>query len=123
MFISSVSRHDGLNAYDRSKGGEHYRVVGEIGTFLEGYFKAKLRRIAREMSLMMLERLIKEGLHGLDKLLAGMVREGITDLHDGIWALSEGGELNDALVRYLEEAIWLQESTSEEGPTDKIPKL
>ncbi len=72
---------------------------------------------------MMIERLVKEGLRGLDKLLAGIVREGNTDLHDGIRALSEGGELNGALVRYLEEAIWLQESTSEEGPTNKIPKL
>ena len=52
-----------------------------------------------------------------------MVREGKADLCDGIRALSEGRELNGALVRYLEEAIQLQESTSEEGPTDKIPTL
>ena len=72
---------------------------------------------------MMLERLVKEGLRGLDKLLAGMVREGSTDLRDGICASSEGGKLNGTLVRYLEEAIRLQEATSEEGPSDKIPTL
>jgi len=78
--------------------------VEEIGTFLEGYRKAEVSRIARETSSMMLERLVKEGVRGLDKLLAGMVREGDTDLNDGIQASSEGGELNGALVRYLEEA-------------------
>ena len=96
--------HDGFNADDKSKGGGHYRVVEEIGTFLEGYRKAEVRRIARETSSMMLERLVKEGVRGLDKLLAGMVREGDIDLNDGIQASSEGGELNGALVRYLEEA-------------------
>ena len=87
------------------------------------YRKAEVRHIARETSSMMLERLVKEGLRGLDKLLAGMIREGNTDPRDGIRALSEGGELNGALVRYLEEAIRLQESTSEEGPTNKISTL
>ena len=84
---------------------------------------AEVRRIARETSSMMLERLVNKGLRGFDKLLAGMVREGNTDLRDGIRASSEGGKLNGALVRYLEEAIRLQESTSEEGPTNKIPTL
>ena len=115
--------HDGFNAYDRSKGRGHYCVVEEIATFLKGYRKAEVRHIARETLSMMLERLVKEGLRGLDKFLAGMVREGNTDLRDGIRALSEGGELNGALVRYLEEEIRLQESASEEGPTNKIPTL
>ena len=85
----------------------------EIGTFLEGYRKAEIRRIARETSSMILERLVKEGICGLVELLAGMVREGDTDLNDGIQASSEGGELNGALVRYLE-------TTSEEGSDAKI---
>ena len=75
----------------------------EIGTFLEGYRKAEIRRIARETSSMILERLVKEGVRGLVELLAGMVREGDTDLNDGMQASFEGGELNGALVRYLEE--------------------
>jgi hypothetical protein len=108
--------HDGFNADDRSKGGGHYRIVEEIGTFLEGYRKAEVRRIARETSSMMLERLVKEGVRGLDKLLAGMVREGDTDLSDGLRALSEGGELNGALVRYLEEAIRSQEQRVKREP-------
>ena len=111
--------HDGFNADDKSKGGGHYRVVEEIGTFLEGYRKAEVRRIARETSSMMLESLVKEGVRGLDKLLAGMVREGDTDLKDGIQASSEGGELNGALVRYLEEAIRSQEQRVKRDPMPK----
>lgn len=111
--------HDGFNADDKLKGGGHYRVVEEIGYFLEGYRKAEVRRIARETSSMMLERLVKEGVRGLDKLLAGMVREGDTDLNDGIKASSEGGELNGALVRYLEEAIRSQEQRVKRDPMPK----
>ena len=38
-FELRANGHDGLNAGDRSKGGGHYRVVEEIGTFLDGYRK------------------------------------------------------------------------------------
>ena len=33
-FELHANGRDGFNAYDRSKGGGHYRVVEEIGTFL-----------------------------------------------------------------------------------------
>ncbi len=46
--------HDSFNADNKSKGGGHYRVVEEVGSFLEGYRNAKVRRIARETSTMML---------------------------------------------------------------------
>jgi len=54
---------------------------------------------------MMLEKLIKEGVHELDQLLTGMVREGNNhNLGEDMWTLPDGGELNGALVRYLEES-------------------
>ena len=109
--------HDGFNADDKSKGGGHYRVVEEVGSFLEGYRKAEVRRIARETSTMMLDRLVKEGVRGLDRLLAGMAREGDDGMLPGeMRANSEGGELNGALVRYLEEAIRAQERRVKRDP-------
>ena len=109
--------HDGFNADDKSKGGGHYRVVEEVGSFLEGYRKAEVRRIARETSTMMLDRLVREGVRGLDRLLAGMAREGDDGMLPGeMRANSEGGELNGALVRYLEEAIRAQERRVKRDP-------
>jgi hypothetical protein len=104
--------HDGMAADDKSKGGGHYREVENVGGFLEGYRKAEVRRISRETSTMLLDRLVKEGVKGLDQLLAGMVREG-GDLGD----FKEGGELNGALVRYLEEAIRAQEQRVKKTPS------
>ena len=98
--------HDGMAADDRSEGGGHYREVEKVGSFLEGYRKAEERRVARETSSMLLQRLVKEGVKGLDQLLAGMVREGDDN---SVASSSEGGELNSALVRYLEEAVREQE--------------
>ena len=97
--------HDGMAADDKSQGGGHYRECEKVGSFLEGFRKAEERRVARETATMLLERLVKEGVKGLDQLLAGMVREG-DDLGDMV---STEGELNGALVRYLEEAIREQE--------------
>ncbi|KAL9188791.1 hypothetical protein ACHAXT_007169 [Thalassiosira profunda] len=98
--------HDGMAADDKSKGGGHYREVEKVGSFLEGFRKAEERRVARETSTMLLDRLVKEGVKGLDQLLSGMVREGD---EQSVSAGGEAGELNSALVRYLEEAIREQE--------------
>ncbi len=108
--------HDGMAADDKSKGGGHYREVENVGGFLEGYRKAEVRRISRETSTMLLDRLVKEGVKGLDQLLAGMVREG-DDLGGDFTSTSEGGELNGALVRYLEEAIRAQEQRVKKTPS------
>ena len=68
--------HDGFDADDRSKGGGHYREVEKVGSFLDGYRRSEERRVARETAAMMLDRLVREGVRGLDSLLAGMTREG-----------------------------------------------
>jgi len=100
--------HDGMAADDVSQGGGHYREVAKVSSFLEGYRKAEERRVARDTSTMLLDRLVKEGVKGLDLLMAGMVREG-DDASYMQGEDSQGGELNGALVRYLEEAIREQE--------------
>ncbi|KAL7550051.1 hypothetical protein ACHAWF_013291 [Thalassiosira exigua] len=103
--------HDGMAADDVSKGGGHYREVVKVASFLEGYRKAEERRVARETATMLLDRLVREGIRGLDDLLAGMVREG----EDVEYANAEAGvgELNSALVRYLDGAIRDQEKRVE----------
>ena len=102
--------HDGMAADDISNGGGHYREVEKVRSFLEGYRKAEERRVARETATMLLDRLVKDGIGGLDQLLAGMIREGDEASYT---AASDGGELNSALVRYLEEAIREQEQRVE----------
>ncbi len=97
--------HDGMAADDKSEGGGHYREVEKVGSFLNAFRKAEERRIARETTTMLLDRLVKGGVVGLDKMLSGMIREG--EYTHGSQAGE--GELNTALVRYLEEAIREQE--------------
>lgn len=94
--------HDGYAADDRSKGGGHYREVEKVGTFLEGYRRAEDRGIARETATMLLDKLVKEGVRGLDGMLFAMAKgEGSGS--------GDAGELNDALVVYLDGAIREQE--------------
>lgn len=104
--------HDGFAADDIANGGGHYREVEKVRSFLEGYRKAEERRVARETATMLLDRLVKDGISGLDQLLAGMIREGDEASYT---AASDGGELNSALVRYLEEAIREQEQRVEKS--------
>lgn len=107
--------HDGMAADDVSKGGGHYREVTKVGSFLEGFRKAEERRVARETSTILLDRLVREGVKGLDSLLAGMVREGSEV--DYVNGEVGAGELNGALVRYLEEAIREQEKRVKNAPS------
>jgi hypothetical protein len=105
--------HDGMAADDASKGGGHYREVEKVRSFLEGFRKSEERRISRETSTMLLDRLMEEGVTGLDQLLSSMPKEG----EDTSYMLGvdggEAGELNSALIRYLEEAIREQEQRVE----------
>lgn len=94
--------HDGMSADDVSKGGGHYREVRKVGAFLEGYRRAEVRRIARETATMLLDKLVNEGVKGLDLMLATMGKAG----DDGA---GNAGELNDSLTEYLNEAIRQQE--------------
>jgi hypothetical protein len=97
---------DGINGDDKRKGGGHYLEVTKVGTFLEGFRKAEIRRIARETITMLLDQLVTGGVKGLDQMLMTMAR-GSEDTGDC-------GELNDSLVKYLDDAIRDQEKKVEQ---------
>lgn len=96
---------DGINGDDKAKGGGHYDVVIKVGTFLDGFRKAEVRRRARETTTMLLDRLVSSGVKDLDQMLMTMTKGG-----EGT---SEVGELNDSLVKYLDDAIRDQEKKVE----------
>lgn len=102
--------YDGMAADDREKGGGHYREVEKVRSFLEAFRKSEDRRVARETSTMLLDKLVKEGVAGLDQMLASMPKEGDDASH---MLRGEAGVLNSALIRYLEEAIREQEQRVE----------
>ena len=97
---------DGMAGDDKDKGGGHYLEVQKVGTFLEGFRKAEVRRIARETSTMLLDKLVGEGVKSLDQMLITMTK-GTDDS-------SEAGELNDSLIDYLEDAVRQQEKKVEQ---------
>jgi hypothetical protein len=96
---------DGMNGDDKKKGGGHYSEVTKVGTFLEGFRKAEVRRRARETTTMLLDRLVSGGAQGLDQMLMTMTK--------GDEGTSESGELNDSLVKYLDQAVRDQEKKVE----------
>jgi hypothetical protein len=83
--------HDGMAGDNIEKGGGHYREVNKVRAFLEGYRKAEVRRVARETTTMLLDKLASEGVQGLDFMLASMTKA------------------SDDLVEYLGDAIRQQE--------------
>mmetsp|Transcript_30268 Transcript_30268/g.46327 ORF Transcript_30268/g.46327 Transcript_30268/m.46327 type:complete len:690 (+) Transcript_30268:100-2169(+) len=97
---------DGINGDDKDKGGGHFLEVAKVGTFLEGFRKAEVRRIARETTTMLLDQLVTGGVKGLDSMLMTMTKGGDDS--------SDSGELNDSLVKYLEEAVREQENKVEQ---------
>jgi hypothetical protein len=97
---------DGINGDDKKKGGGHYLEVQKVGTFLDGFRKAEVRKNARETTSMLLDTLVTEGVKGLDQRLMIMTK-GSDDS-------SDSGELNDALVKYLEDAVRDQEKKIEQ---------
>lgn len=90
---------DGMAGDDKERGGGHYREVSKIRAFLEGYRRAEVRRMARETAAMLLDKLVAEGVEGLDLTLSSMMRSS-DDTGD-----VPGSELNDSLLDYLNDAI------------------
>jgi hypothetical protein len=93
---------DGMWGDNTEKGGGHYREVSKVRAFLEGYRRAEVRQIARETTAMLLDSLVSEGVEGLDTTLATMTRSSDD-------TSKYGGELNDSLLEYLNDAIRQQE--------------
>ena len=99
--------YDGAFGDDETKGGGHYRQVSLVRSFLEGFRRAEVRRLARETATMLLDRLVQDGIEGLDQTLSTMSRVG-DDVN------LEAGELNDSLLDYLNDAIRQQERKVEQ---------
>lgn len=111
--------HDGMAADDKENGGGHYQEVEKVRSFLNGFRKSEERRIARETSTMLLDKLVKEGVAGLDQMLSTMPKEGDDISHMFGSGGMEAGVLNSALIRYLDEAIREQEQRVEYTQTHK----
>jgi hypothetical protein len=92
--------YDGLRGDEQKHGGGHYREVQKVGSFLEGFRRAEVRRISRETTVLLLEKLLMEGIEGLDLTLASLKRSS-----DDIGEY----ELNDSLFDFLNDAIRQQE--------------
>lgn len=83
------------------------RQVSKVRSFLEGFRRAEVRRLSRETTNLLLDKFVREGIEGLDLMLAGMTRSD-DDTND------EAGELNDSLLEYLNSAIRQQEKKVEQ---------
>lgn len=99
--------YDGTVGDNMEKGGGHYREVTKVRSFLEGYRRAEVRRLSRETATMLLDKLVTEGIEGLDITLASMTRS-TDDTSDS------AGELNDSLLDYLNDIIRQQEKKVEQ---------
>ena len=53
--------YDGAFGDDEKRGGGHYRQVSLVRSFLEGFRRAEVRRLARETATMLLDRLVQDG--------------------------------------------------------------
>jgi hypothetical protein len=78
--------------------------VSKVRAFLEGYRTSEVRRLARETAAMLLDKIVEEGVDGLDVALATMTRSSDD------YATDHAGELNDSLLEYLSDAIRQQEA-------------
>eukprot|EP00980_Cylindrotheca_fusiformis_P022107 scaffold8995_cov139-Cylindrotheca_fusiformis.AAC.4 len=94
--------NDGTAIDNVERGGGHYRQVSKVRSFLEGFRQAEVRRLARDTVTLLLDKLVGEGIDGLDVTLASMPRSS-DDTGD------EAGELNDSLLEYLDDTIRQQE--------------
>jgi hypothetical protein len=93
---------DGMAGDNTSRGGGHYREVSKVRAFLEGFRRAEVRRFARETTTLLLEKLMVEGVEGLDLTLNTMIRSS-DDTED------YAGALNDSLLDFLNDSIREQE--------------
>lgn len=107
--------YDGAAGDSVDRGGGHYRQVSKVRSFLEGFRRAEVRRLARETATLLLDKLVSEGIEGLDMTLATMTRSS-DETSD------EAGELNDSLLDYLNEAIRQQEKKVEQV-IDSVKKI
>jgi hypothetical protein len=104
---------DGRAGDDKRKGGGHYLEVQKVAAFLNGFRVAEVRRVARQTTSLLLDKLITEGVQGLDRTLMVMSRGGDES--------SDVGELNDSLLSYLDQVIKDQEKNQASGLHTQTP--
>ena len=99
--------YDGTAGDNIAGGGGHYREVIKVRAFLEGYRRAEVRRLARETSSMLLNKLMLEGIDALDVTLNSMIRSNDDTEEYG------GTQLNDSLLDFLNDIIRQKEKEVE----------
>ena len=104
--------YDGMAGDDKSKGGGHYQQVNKIRAFLEGFRRAELRRIARETTTLLLDKLASEGIQGLDTMLATMTKSQDDS--------GDAGQLNDALLDFLNDMV--REQSARVGDVSRVDR-
>jgi len=95
---------DGMHGDNAEDGGGHFREVSKVRAFLEGYRRAQVRQAARTTTTFLLDKLVSEGIEGLDVSLSTMSRSS-----DDSASASDAYELNDSLIEYLNDIIREQE--------------
>ena len=104
--------YDGMAGDDKSKGGGHYEQVNKVRAFLEGFRRAELRRIARETTTLLLDKLASEGIQGLDNMLATMTKSQDDS--------GDAGQLSDALVEFLNDMV--REQSMRVGDVSRVDR-
>jgi hypothetical protein len=112
QFEMQAIGYDGIKGDDVERGGGHYREVAKVRAFLEGYRRAEVRKLSRETASLLLDKLVSEGVQGLDFALASMTRT--SDDTGG-----HAGELNDSLLDYLNDAIRQQQKKVDQLVADR----
>ena len=95
---------DGMKGDNIEDGGGHFKEVAKVRAFLEGYRRAEVRKSARVTVTFLLDKLVSEGIEGLDMTLATMSRSS-----DDSASMDDAYELNDSLLSYLNDVIRQQE--------------
>jgi len=96
---------DGMHGDNAEDGGGHFREVSKVRAFLEGYRRAQVRKAARSTTTFLLDKLVSEGIEGLDMTLSTMSRSS-----DDSASEFDAYELNDSLIDYLNDVIREQET-------------
>ena len=95
---------DGMAGDSMEDGGGHFRECAKVRAFLEGYRRAEVRKAARSTVTFLLDKLVSEGVDGLDLSLSTMSRS-----NDDSASTEDAFELNDSLIDYLNDIIREQE--------------
>ena len=91
---------DGMAGDSMEDGGGHFRECAKVRAFLEGYRRAEVRKAARTTVTFLLDKLVSEGVDGLDLSLSTMSRSS-----DDSASTEDAFELNDSLIDYLNDII------------------